>query len=68
MKERMKDIFNCQQNFLHYYLLAETMYDVNNDVIPSQLKDLIIPTAKRLIIIIIIFIIYTKMCDSLPRK
>ena len=32
--------------FLYYKLLAETMHDVNNDVIPSQLKDLFIPTAK----------------------
>ena len=33
-------------HFLYYKLLAETMHDVNNDVIPSQLKDLSIPTAK----------------------
>ena len=33
-------------HFLHYELLAETMHDVNNDVIPSLLKDLFIPTAK----------------------
>ena len=33
-------------HFLYYKLLAETMYDVNNDVIPSQLKDLFIPIAK----------------------
>ena len=33
-------------HFLYYKLLAETMHDVNNDVIPSQLKDLFIPTAK----------------------
>ena len=33
-------------HYLYYKLLAETMHDVNNDVIPSQLKDLFIPTAK----------------------
>ena len=33
-------------HFLYYKLLAKTMHDVNNDVIPSQLKDLFIPTAK----------------------
>ena len=33
-------------HFLYYKLLPETMHDVNNDVIPSQLKDLFIPTAK----------------------
>ena len=33
-------------HFLYYKLLAETMHDVNNDVILSQLKDLSIPTAK----------------------
>ena len=27
-------------HFLYYIMLAETMHDVNNDVIPSQLKDL----------------------------
>ena len=32
--------------FLYYKLLAETMHDVNNDEIPSQLKDLFIRTAK----------------------
>ena len=33
-------------HFLYYKLLAETMNDVSNDVIPSQLKDLFIPTVK----------------------
>ena len=33
-------------HFLCYKLLAETMHDVSNDVIPSQLKDLFIPTVK----------------------
>ena len=33
-------------HFLYYKLLAETMHDVNNDIITSQLKDLFIPTAK----------------------
>ena len=32
--------------FLYYKLQAETVHDVNNDVIPSKLKDLFIPTAK----------------------
>ena len=32
--------------FLYYKLLAETMHDVNNDVIPPQLKELFIPAAK----------------------
>ena len=33
-------------HFLYYKLLAETMHDVSNDVIPSQLKDLFISTVK----------------------
>ena len=33
-------------HFLYYKLLAETMHDVSSDVIPSQLKDLFIPTVK----------------------
>ena len=33
-------------HFLYYKLLAETMHDVSNDVIPSQLKDLFVPTVK----------------------
>ena len=33
-------------HFSYYKLLAETMHDVSNDVIPSQLKDLFIPTVK----------------------
>jgi len=33
-------------HFLYYKLLAETMHDVSNDVIPSQLKYLFIPTVK----------------------
>jgi len=33
-------------HFLCYKLLAETMHDVSNDVIPSQLKDLFITTVK----------------------
>ena len=33
-------------NFMHYKLLAETMYDVSNDLVPSNLKDLFVPTAK----------------------
>ena len=31
---------------LGYKLLVETLHDVNNDIIPSQLKALFIPTAK----------------------
>ena len=27
-------------NFMHYKLLAETMHDVSNDLVPSNLKDL----------------------------
>ena len=33
-------------NFMHYKLLAETMHDVSNDLVPSNLKDLFVPTAK----------------------
>ena len=33
-------------NFMHYKLLAETMHDVSNDLVPPNLKDLFIPTAK----------------------
>ena len=33
-------------NFVHYKLLAETMHDVSNDLMPSNLKDLFVPTAK----------------------
>ena len=33
-------------NFMHYKLLAKTMHDVSNDLVPSNLKDLFIPTAK----------------------
>ena len=33
-------------NFMHYKLLAETMHDVSNDLMPSNLKDLFVPTAK----------------------
>ena len=33
-------------HFLYYKLLAETMHDASNDVIPTQLKDLFIPTVK----------------------
>ena len=33
-------------HFLYFKLLAETMHDVNNVAITSQLKDLFIPTAK----------------------
>ena len=33
-------------DFMHYKLLAETMNDVSNDLVPSNLKDLFIPTAK----------------------
>ena len=32
--------------FFYYKLLAETMHDVSNGVIPSQLKDLFFPTIK----------------------
>ena len=32
-------------NYTHYKLLAETLYDVSNDLVPSNLKDLV-PTAK----------------------
>ena len=31
---------------MHYKLLAETMHDVSNDLVPSNLKDLFIPSAK----------------------
>ena len=31
---------------MHYKLLAETMHDVSNDLVPSNLKDLFVPTAK----------------------
>ena len=31
---------------MHYKLLAETMLDVSNDLVPSNLKDLFVPTAK----------------------
>ena len=30
----------------YYKLLVETMHDVSNDLVPSNLKDLFIPTAK----------------------
>ena len=33
-------------NFMHYKLLAETMHNVSNDLVPRNLKDLFIPTAK----------------------
>ena len=33
-------------NFMHYKLLAETTHDVSNDLLPSNLKDLFVPTAK----------------------
>ena len=33
-------------HFLYYKVLAETIHDVSNDVIPPQLKDLFIPTTK----------------------
>ena len=33
-------------NFMHYKLLAETMHDVSNDLVPSNLKDLFVATAK----------------------
>ena len=33
-------------NFMHYKLLAETMHDVSIDLVPSNLKDLFVPTAK----------------------
>ena len=33
-------------SFMHYKLLAETMHDVSNDLMPSNLKDLFVPTAK----------------------
>lgn len=33
-------------NFMYYKLLAETMHDVSNDLVPSNLKDLFVPTAK----------------------
>ena len=33
-------------NCLHYKLLAETMHDVSNDLVPSNLQDLFLPTAK----------------------
>ena len=33
-------------NFIHYKLLTETMHDISNDLMPSNLKDLFVPTAK----------------------
>ena len=33
-------------NCLYYKLLAETMHDVNNNLVPSNLKDIFFPTAK----------------------
>ena len=33
-------------NFIQYKLLAETMHDVSNGLVPSNLKDLFVPTAK----------------------
>ena len=33
-------------NFMHYKLLAETMHDMSNDLVPSNLKDLFVSTAK----------------------
>ena len=33
-------------NFMHYKLLAETMHDVSNGLVPSNLKDLFVLTAK----------------------
>ena len=33
-------------NFMHYKLLAETMHDVSNGLVPSNLKDLFALTAK----------------------
>ena len=33
-------------NFMHYKLLAETMHDVSNDLVSSNLKDLFVSTAK----------------------
>ena len=33
-------------NFTHCKFLAETMHDVTNDLVPSNLKDLFVPTAK----------------------
>ena len=31
---------------LHYKLLAETMHDISNDLVPSNLKEVFLPTAK----------------------
>ena len=31
---------------MHYKLLPETMHDVSNDLVPSNLKDLLVPTVK----------------------
>ena len=31
---------------MHYKLLAETIHDVSNDLVPSNLKDLFVPCAK----------------------
>ena len=33
-------------NLMHYKSLAETMYDVSNNLVPSNLKDLFVPAAK----------------------
>ena len=31
---------------LHYKLLAETVHDISNDLVPSNLKEVFLPTAK----------------------
>ena len=39
-------IMTLPMNFMHYKLLAETMHDVSSDLVPSNLKDLFVPTVK----------------------
>ena len=43
---RVKYSFDKQSLIDYYKLLAETMHDVSNDLMPSNLKDLFVPTAK----------------------
>ena len=37
---------------MHYKLLAETMHDVGNDLVPSSLKDLFVPVLRKSILTI----------------
>ena len=40
------EIFILPINFMRYKLLAETIHDVSNDLVPLKLKDLFFLTAK----------------------